>query len=151
MMTRFVEKKIGFLYWYARALGLLAVGMRGILLGPEVGSPIGWIARIAQYLAGIYFVIAVVSARGDAQAQGSTVNVVIADIFSRSQREISTIIESMTDCHFAMDREWRFTRINDRALSFFNRRRGLHRPEPLGGPLHSAGLRLRGAPQKSHG
>ena len=104
MMTRFVEKKIGFLYWYALALGLLAVGMRGVLIQPEAASPIGWIARIAQYLAGIYFVIAVISARRDARAQGATVNVVIADIFSQSQREISTIIESMTDCHFTVDR-----------------------------------------------
>ena len=123
MMVRFADKRMRFLYWCSLALALLAVGFGGIFLQPAVGSPMGWIGRIAQYLAGIYFIIAVVSAKREAITQGIAVDDVITDIFRQSERKITAILDSMTDCHYELDREWRFTRINDRALAYFNKRR----------------------------
>ncbi|MDQ5986581.1 MAG: Adaptive-response sensory-kinase SasA [Syntrophus sp. SKADARSKE-3] len=123
MMIRFAEKGMQFLYWYSLALMLLALGMGGIFLQPAVGSPIGWAARIAQYLAGIYFLAAIIAALRDAKTQGVTFNDVIADVFHQSERKIAAILNSMTDCHYELDKEWRFTRINDRALAYFGKNR----------------------------
>ncbi len=123
MMIRFVEKNMQFLYWCSLALALLALGMGGIFLQPAVGSPIGWVARIAQYLSGIYLIMALVSARRMATTQGTAVSGVVADIFRQSERKIAAILGSMTDCHYEIDREWRFTRINDRALAYFGKQR----------------------------
>ena len=124
MMIRFAEKSMQFLYWYSLALALLALGMGGIFLQPAVGSPIGWVARVAQYLSGIYLIMALVSARRMATSQGAAVSGIVADIFRQSERKIAAILGSMTDCHYELDREWRFTRINDRALAYFGKQRG---------------------------
>ena len=123
MMIRFVEKRMIFLYWYSLALALLALGMGGIFLQPAVGSLIGWLGRITQYLSGIYFIMAILSALRDARTQGVALNNVISDSFRQSERKIASILDSMTDCHYELDREWRFTRINDRALAYFGKQR----------------------------
>ncbi|MFQ6067782.1 MAG: PAS domain S-box protein, partial [bacterium] len=51
--------KSDFLYWYSLALALIAVGLSVGFLEKAVGSPIGWGGGFAQYLGGIYFLIAV--------------------------------------------------------------------------------------------
>ncbi|MDD5367937.1 MAG: PAS domain-containing protein [Anaerolineaceae bacterium] len=38
-----------------------------------------------------------------------------------SERRVSTILASITDCCYFLDREWRFTRINDPALVIFHK------------------------------
>jgi hypothetical protein len=42
---------------------------------------------------------------------------------SESSRQISNILESITDGFFALDRDWRFTFLNGKAEQFFDRRR----------------------------
>ena len=56
-----LHSRIGgqFLYWYATALLLVATGLGCVFLQTSVGSPIGWIGRMAQYLSGLYLVMAV--------------------------------------------------------------------------------------------
>jgi PAS domain S-box-containing protein len=53
------KSKEAFQYWYSLALALIAVGLSAVFLQKAVGSPIGWAGRSAQYLSGIYFLIAV--------------------------------------------------------------------------------------------
>jgi PAS domain S-box-containing protein len=36
-----------------------------------------------------------------------------------SERKVSEILASVTDCHYALDHDWHFTGINDHALSYF--------------------------------
>ena len=53
-----------FSYWYALALGLIAVGLFGVMIQPVRGSLLGWAGRAAQFASGIYmFVAAVASVR----------------------------------------------------------------------------------------
>ncbi len=50
------------LYWYFLALGVTSVGLVAIFFGRAPGDPISWTGRIAQFLGGVYFLIAVRSA-----------------------------------------------------------------------------------------
>lgn len=49
-------------WWYALALGLIAIGLAAMLLSTAVSTPINWLGRAAQYLGGCYMVAAVVAA-----------------------------------------------------------------------------------------
>ncbi|MFB0536675.1 MAG: PAS domain S-box protein [Anaerolineae bacterium] len=59
LMRLYSKSKETFQYWYSLALALIAVGLSAVFLQKAVGSPIGWTGRSAQYLGGIYFLIAV--------------------------------------------------------------------------------------------
>ena len=123
MMVLFVQKGVRFLYWYSLGLALFAVNTFGALLQPALGSPMGWVARGSLYLAGIYFFVAVVSALRGARTEGVALSEKFARIFLQSERKISFIFDSMTDCYYELDREWRFTRINDQCSAYFGRNR----------------------------
>jgi len=58
-MRLYFKSKETFQYWYSLALALIAVGLSAVFLQKAVGSPIGWAGRSAQYLGGIYLLIAV--------------------------------------------------------------------------------------------
>lgn len=46
-----------------------------------------------------------------------------AEVFRKSEEKLSSILASITDCHFQLDKDWRFIRINDHALAYFGRRK----------------------------
>jgi PAS domain S-box-containing protein len=50
-----------FLRWYALGLGLIALGLLGVIPQTQLGSPINWAARLAQYLGGVYILAAVIA------------------------------------------------------------------------------------------
>lgn len=50
---------LAFARWYSLALYLLAVGLVGVLLQKTTGSFLGWTGRFAQYLGGLYMLVAV--------------------------------------------------------------------------------------------
>ena len=58
-----------------------------------------------------------------------------------SQRRLSTIVDSIADGFYALDRQWRFTHINDQALRYFRRTR----EEMLGRTIFEAFPRFRGS------
>lgn len=43
---------------------------------------------------------------------------------SQSEQRVSRILSSITDCYYFLDRNWRATEINDRALQYFGMKRG---------------------------
>lgn len=61
-LGRFFREQMWFLYWYSLALGILAIAMIALFLPSPVGGITGWCGRIAQYLSGIYMLIAVFAA-----------------------------------------------------------------------------------------
>ncbi len=49
---------VAFRRWYALGLALLGIGIVAIMLQDALGSPIGWLGRISQYLGGVYLLVA---------------------------------------------------------------------------------------------
>jgi PAS domain S-box-containing protein len=52
-----------FTSWYALALLLLAVGLFGIMIQLSLGSVVNWLSRVAQWLGGIYLLLAALAAK----------------------------------------------------------------------------------------
>lgn len=57
----YFNSKSTLVYWYSLGLMLVAVALTSFYLQHAVGDLLGWIGRTAQYLAGIYFVVAVLT------------------------------------------------------------------------------------------
>jgi hypothetical protein len=62
LMRFYFRSKADTLWWYSLALSLIAVGQFAWVLQKSVGSPLSWTGSIATYLAGFYFLIAVLIA-----------------------------------------------------------------------------------------
>lgn len=60
-LKMYSEDHSDILFWYAGALALLAVSLFTIFFVKVVGGELSWLGRIAQYLSGIYFLLAVLS------------------------------------------------------------------------------------------
>ncbi len=59
LFTRWLKSKSSFLLWYSMGLALFAIGLFGVSLEKSLGDPIGWAGKIAQYVGGLYFIVAV--------------------------------------------------------------------------------------------
>ena len=46
-----------------------------------------------------------------------------AELFRKSEQKLSSILASITDSHVELDKDWRFIRINDHSLAYFDRKR----------------------------
>jgi PAS domain S-box-containing protein len=122
-LARYYRTRQPFLYWYGLGLSLLMLCLAAIFLQTVVGDPIGWVGRSAQYLAGIYFLAAVVSVLRSGRTQQVSLNETVADLFHKSERKIASLFAGMTDCYYELDLGWHFTRVNDQCLTFFGRSR----------------------------
>jgi PAS domain S-box-containing protein len=123
MMILFFQRRARFFYWYSLGLALFAINTFGGSLQPAVGSVIGWASRSATYVGGIYFLMAVVTVLREARTRGIPVTGAMIDIFGQWERKVSSILAGTTDCHYELDRDWRFLRINDRAVAYFGKER----------------------------
>jgi PAS domain S-box-containing protein len=58
-------------YWYSLALALFGTALLSSFFTSELGAPMNWISRIAVYLSGIYFIVAVLSRQADYSSTAS--------------------------------------------------------------------------------
>jgi PAS domain S-box-containing protein len=56
-----------FTSWYALALLLLAVGLFGVMIQLSLGCVVNWLGRAAQWLGGIYLLLAAIAALSESQ------------------------------------------------------------------------------------
>jgi len=61
LIKLYLRIKSALLYWYSLALALIAIALTSYYLQHAVGDSFGWLGRVAQYLGGMYFVIAVLT------------------------------------------------------------------------------------------
>lgn len=55
------ENNADFQRWYGLGLGLIAVGLVGVSIQTRFGSPLNWAGRSAQYLGGVYMLVAIIT------------------------------------------------------------------------------------------
>ena len=60
-LNSYGKSRSRFLYWYSISLFLISTGLLLIFFQESFGSPIGWLGRTAQYIGGIYLIIAIFS------------------------------------------------------------------------------------------
>ncbi len=59
ILTLYFKSRNDFFFWYALGLMLIAEGLLGVFFTRTFGGIIGWTGRCAQYLGGIYLLVAV--------------------------------------------------------------------------------------------
>jgi PAS domain S-box-containing protein len=110
----YLSSHSAFLRWYALALTLLAVGLVAVSLQTHFGTALNWIGRSAQYLGGVYMLIAVISAVR--QGHGWTVSLERA--LQRSEARYQSLVELSPDAVF-VNRGGRITFANPTAVRLF--------------------------------
>ncbi len=88
------KRRMAFLYWYGLALLLIATGLAAVLMQTAVGSPIGWVGRIAQYVGGIYLLAAVIVTVRQARTAGTSVGTALASFFKESELHYRKLVET---------------------------------------------------------
>jgi len=100
-----------FAYWYALALALIAVGMMGVMLQSSRGSILGWVGRSAQFLGGLYMLIAAVASVRESHAWGISLETAL----SQSEDRYRTLVETAPDA-ILVHRDGRILYANDMAV-----------------------------------
>jgi PAS domain S-box-containing protein len=103
MLQRFRRKRSRFIYWYALALALLVVNVIGISIQTSVGNLVGWVSRSTLYLGCVYFLIAVVAIRREAQATGQAAAEALASIFQHPSSFWQDVLSAVDDAIISCD------------------------------------------------
>ncbi len=119
-LATYIRNKETFLYWYSLALALTSISLTAFFIQHSVGSPEGWAGRSSQYLAGVYFLIALRTAtRGAATRKTSFDNIITTSLSPTVG--VKQVLESITDGFFFVDRTWKFTYVNKITASFWKK------------------------------
>jgi PAS domain S-box-containing protein len=115
-MATYLRNKERFMYWYACALALTAISLTAFFIESSVGSPVGWVGRFSQYLAGVYFLISLVTAVRSAQNRGTSLDNVLTASLSGVEEKFRALAENSPDAIRRFDRELRHIYVNTAAL-----------------------------------
>jgi len=113
-----------FLYWYALGLMLSATGLFTVFFQTAVGSMIGWAGRSANYLGGIYILIAILTTIRKARTRRIPLERAIANFFRESEANFRMLIETVNDAIVSFDNEGRILLWNPAAERIFGYSRG---------------------------
>ena len=90
----YVKIRTESLYWYSLALALFAVSLFSFIFQIQNGDIYNWLGRIAQYIAGFYFLMAIVRLRVSlAPNNGFTEK--WAEAFGADRKQLSTLFSNM--------------------------------------------------------
>jgi PAS domain S-box-containing protein len=101
-----------FLYWYSLALVLTSISLTAFFIQRSVGSPVGWIGRSSQYLAGIYFLVALLAAGRSARAQRTSLDNVLTRSLSSVEEKFRALAENSPDVISRFDKALTYAYIN---------------------------------------
>ena len=113
-----------FLYWYSSALALTAISLTAFFIQSAVGSPIGWAGRLSQYLGGIYFLIAVITAIRSAQARRISFDNILTALLSPAEEKFRALSEHSPDVIDRFDRELNHIYVNPTGLRLYGKSAG---------------------------
>lgn len=84
-------------------LVLLAAGLGAVFLQPSVGSLLGWTGRAAQYMTGLWFLLAFRAIARKAQRLDVTPEDALAQFFRESEANYRALVESIPDGVIVLD------------------------------------------------
>ncbi len=117
----YVENRMDFLYWYSLSLGLIAVCALSTLPQKVVGGALSWTGRTAQYLAGIYFLIATLQALRQAKEKGMAFGKFVGASFQSGEEKYRALAEDSPDMISRFNRELRTVYMNPAGFNALGR------------------------------
>ena len=126
-------------FWYALALALLAISLVGLATYKTPNGPYNWATRVSYWLAGVYFLVAILMARPRSGLDSSSelgVSSNWAEAFRNDSRQLENLFSSMFDgfsYHKILVKEGRpvdyvYIAVNDA----FEKMTGLNRKDVIG-------------------
>jgi len=123
-----------FLYWYALSMALTSVSLTAFFIQSSVGSPVGWVGRISQYVGGAYLLVALGTVRNSASEMKTSFDKVLTFSFGigkgayasakaespgaidRLDTDLKHIyLEESTDAFYVKDAQGRYLMFNSEA------------------------------------
>jgi PAS domain S-box-containing protein len=101
-----------FLYWYASALALSALSLTAFALQSSVGSPVGWLGRLSQYVGGVYFLVALANVARVARLRGTSPENVLTSALTGAEEKFRALAENAPDVIRRFDRELNHIYVN---------------------------------------
>jgi PAS domain S-box-containing protein len=81
--------------WYPCALGLMAVGLFGVLIQSSLGSWLSWTGRAAQYLGGVYMLIAAIASVRESHGWGVSLEAALRESEDRYRLLAETMLQGV--------------------------------------------------------
>jgi PAS domain S-box-containing protein len=116
----------GFRYWYTFALLLIATGLLGVMAESSHGSALSWAGRAAQFLGGVYMLIAAIASVRESHVWGISLGEALRD----SERRFK-VLTAATFEGIAITEAGRFSDANKQLLALL----GYSRDELIGMPI----------------
>jgi PAS domain S-box-containing protein len=124
LMGSYLRNREVFLYWYSSALALIAIGLTAVFIQRAVGSPIGWTGRFAQYLGGVYFLVAIITAIRSAHARRVSLDNVLTASLSPAEEKFRALAENSPDLIDRLDREMKHIYVNPAGIRLYGKPAG---------------------------
>jgi PAS domain S-box-containing protein len=108
-----------FFYWYALSLLMLAVGLLGVTIAEGVGSISSWAGRLAQYVAGCFALLSMVTVYQKARGANQKTAEIMAEFFSNPEESYQNLVNSSTEPILSVDEQGRILLYNPSTISLF--------------------------------
>lgn len=128
LLYLYFRKQEEFFFWYSIGMALIGIGLLAVHFPSVLGSPLGWVGRSAQYLGGVYVLVAFISLKRSAHQTGIPITEMLSRFFSESEANYKSLVETATDAIVVHDSTHRIIVWNRAAEEMF----GYSQSEVLG-------------------
>ena len=128
LLRLYYRSKADFLYWCCLGLMLITIGFTAGLFAAVLSDEISWLSRISLYFSGIYFIVAILVARAEAQTRGMEIHELISEFNKQAKVNYELLVNNASDAIIAVDGLGRILMWNPAAEKMF----GYSRNEAIG-------------------
>lgn len=97
ILRQYFKSKSILLYWYSLGLLSMSLGIAGILFLTNTGTPLNWMARIAQMVGGVYLLIAALVALKTAKIMRISSSEAFSSFFQLKESNVNTLLENVNE------------------------------------------------------
>lgn len=119
LLAVYFRSRTVFLYWFSLGLLLVAAGLLAIGFQKNIGDPINWLGRGAQYVGGIYFLIGIATTLRESVSTRMGFTRIASAIFPASDRSYRLLVNTATEAIIALNNQGRIALWNSSAEKMF--------------------------------